>query len=151
MKRRMLSLLLAACLLLCASCGAEPEQPENAAPSGTGLAAASWTSAEEWPVNACTEGVPVPPGDVREVLLDEENGLCAVSLDGVSGEEAEAWREELGASGFRLLANVEDEVEGTVPSGTVSTGEVYTNGSVSLSVSQTGELLVTLMQVTATP
>lgn len=141
MKKRMLS-LLAACLLLCSSCGAEPEQTESAAPSGTGLAAASWTPAEEWPVNACTEGVPVPPGEVTDTLIEESGGFCAVSLDGVSSGEAEAWRGELAEAGFRRLAGVEEEVKGTVPSGTVSIGEVYTDGSVYLSVSHTDEWMV---------
>ena len=142
MKKRMLSLFAACCLLFCASCAAEPEQTESAALSATGLAAASWTPAEEWPVNAYTEGVPIPPGEVTETLLAESGGFCAVSLDGVSGGEAEAWRGELAEAGFRSLAGVGEDVKGTVPSGTVSVGEVYTDGSVFLSVSHTGERLV---------
>lgn len=133
MKKQMLS-LLAACLLLCSSCGTEPDR------TGSGIAA--WVSAEEWPVNAYTEGVPVPPGEVTEMLLDESGGFCAVSLDGVSGGEAQAWRGELSEAGFRSLAGVEEDVKGTVPSGTVSIGEVCTDGSVFLSVSHTGERMV---------
>lgn len=146
MKKRMLSLVSAVCFLLCASCGTETQQPssptESAAPAQTGSGAAAWVSAEEWPVNDYTENIPVPPGEVREMLLDENNGFCAVSLDGVSGEEAELWREELTEAGFRPLAGVEEEVKGTVSSGVVSIGEVYTDGSVFLSVSETDGLMV---------
>ena len=145
MKKRMLSLLSAVCLLLCAACGAEtplPSAAESAASVQTGSGAAAWVSAKEWPVNEYTQGVPVPPGEAQEMLLDENSGFCAVSLDGVSGEEAESWREELTEAGFRRLAGVEEEVKGTVASGVVSIGEVYSDGSVFLSVSHTGERMV---------
>ena len=62
-------------------------------------------------------------------------------LDGVSREEADAWREELVSSGFRLLAGVEKDVKGTVPSGAAAISEVYTDGSVSCSVSHSADLL----------
>ena len=103
--------------------------------------ASNWVSTDEWPDNAYTAGVPVPPGEVRQVLLDEANGFCAVSLGDVSREEADAWREELASSGFRLLAGVEEDVKGTVPSGAAAIGEVYTDGSVSCSVSHSADLL----------
>ena len=149
MKYRFLA-LAAALLLLCPSCGAgtaNSGQTESAGPVQTGIGA-NWVSTDEWPVNAYTAGVPVPPGEVRQVLLDEANGFCAVSLDGVSREEADAWREELASSGFRLLAGVEEDVEGTVPSGSVAIGEVYTDGSVSCSVSHSADLLALYCSLT---
>lgn len=146
MKKRMLSLFSAVCFLLCAACGMGTQtlssSTESADPAQTGSGAAAWVSAKEWPVNEYTQGVPVPPGEAQEMLLDENSGFCAVSLDGVSGEEAESWREELTEAGFRRLAGVEEEVKGTVASGVVSIGEVYSDGSVFLSVSHTGERMV---------
>ena len=146
MKKRMLSLFSAVCFLLCASCGMGTQtlssSTESADPAQTGSGAAAWVSAKEWPVNEYTQGVPVPPGEAQEMLLDENSGFCAVSLDGVSGEEAESWREELTEAGFRRLAGVEEEVKGTVASGVVSIGEVYSVASVFLSVSHTGEGVV---------
>lgn len=149
MKYRFLA-LAAALLLLCPSCSAgtaNSGQTESADPVQTGIGA-NWASTDEWPVNAYTAGVPVPPGEVRQVLLDEANGFCAVSLDGVSRAEVDAWREELASSGFRLLAGVEEDVKGTVPSGSVAIGEVYTDGSVSCSVSHSADLLALYCSLT---
>ena len=76
MKKRLLTIVILLVLFLTACAGrtAGADDAER-------LPAESVTMLDEgvWPVNAYTEGLPVPPGTVTWAMLDAEHDTCGVS------------------------------------------------------------------------
>ena len=64
-----------------------------------------------WPVNAYTQGLPIPPGTVAWATLDPEHENCGVSLTGIREEDYNEYMEILRQEGFSVIENVSEEIE----------------------------------------
>lgn len=85
-----------------------------------------------WPVNEYTEGLPIPPGTVRWVMLDTEHKNCSISIVGMSETDYNDYFEILKQEGFSIMEEVSDEIKGQ---DYVSIGTLLSNGEKGLSIS----------------
>ena len=135
MKKRLLTIVILLVLFLTACAGrtAGADDAER-------LPAESVTMLDEgvWPVNAYTEGLPVPPGTVTWAMLDAEHDTCGVSVTELSEEEFRDYQERLTQVGFSVMENVSETVKGQ---SYVSIGTLLSNGEKSLSISYVPETL----------
>ena len=129
MKKRLLTIVILLVLFLTACAGrtAGADDAER-------LPAESVTMLDEgvWPVNAYTEGLPVPPGTVAWTMLDAEHGTCSISVAELSEEEFRDYQERLTQVGFSVMENVSETVKGQ---SYVSIGTLLSNGEKALSIS----------------
>lgn len=119
--------LLAPALSGCGRQGIPAEAESHAQPQGTVALAPG-----EWPQNAYTEGLPVPPGAVDWAVLDMEWGNCSVSLVGVDETGYEDYMEALQQAGFSLVETRREEIRGQ---GYVAAGSLLSDGETWLSIS----------------
>lgn len=130
MKRIIAALLLICMLPACSS--------PYAAPAITGTnesdqpQAATVLQEAVWPVNAYTDGLPVPTGTVSWVRLDTEQENCSISLVDMSETDYNDYMELLKQEGFSVVENVSEEIKGQ---DYVSVGTLLSNGEKGLSVS----------------
>lgn len=135
MKKRLLTIVILLVLFLTACAGrtAGADDAER-------LPAESVTMLDEgvWPVNAYTEGLPVPPGTVAWTMLDAEHGTCSISVAELSEEEFRDYQVRLAQAGFSPVEHVSEEIK---EQGYVSIGTLLSNGEKSLSISYVPETL----------
>ena len=86
----------------------------------------------EWPANAYTEGLPVPPGTVSWAMLDAEHGNCSVSVADMDESAFRDYMELLRQEGFSELDNASEKIAGQ---DYVSVGTLLTNDEKWLSIS----------------
>ena len=93
MKKKLIMILLAVCLMLTA-CGEKNYE--------TG-------KIDKWPKNEYTEKVPKPEhGKPSEMIIDENMGYCSVILTDITREESEEYVEALKEEGFEELEGLND-------------------------------------------
>ena len=135
MKKRLLTIVVLLVLFLTACAGrtAGADDAER-------LPAESVTMLDEgvWPVNAYTDGLPVPPGTVAWTMLDAEHGTCSISVAELSEEEFRDYQERLTQVGFSVMENVSETVKGQ---SYVSIGTLLSNGEKALSISYVPDTL----------
>ena len=135
MKKRLLTIVILLVLFLTACAGrtAGADDAER-------LPAESVTMLDEgvWPVNAYTEGLPVPPGTVTWAMLDAEHDTCGISVAELSEEEFRDYQERLTQVGFSVMENVSETVKGQ---SYVSIGTLLSNGEKALSISYVPDTL----------
>lgn len=92
-----------------------------------------------WPENQYTDNLPVPPGDIRWVMMnEEEDGYCAASLTGLTEEDFQNYMACLYEEGFSVTEEVSETVCGE---NHVSTGALLSNGEKNLSIAFMSENL----------
>lgn len=132
MRRIIAAALLLLTLQACSSPGASPAgaDTEETAPTAPNTI----TALEEgvWPVNSCTDGLPVPPGAVSWAALDEEHGNCTVSLTDLEETDCEEYMERLRQEGFSVVESVSERIGGQDYTAVCS---LLSNGEKSLSIS----------------
>lgn len=135
MKKRLLTIVILLVLFLTACAGrtAGADDAER-------LPAESVTMLDEgvWPVNAYTEGLPVPPGTVTWAMLDAEHDTCGVSVTELSEADFTDYRVRLAQAGFSPVEHVSEEIKGQ---GYVSIGTLLSNGEKALSISYVPDTL----------
>ena len=135
MKKRLLTIVILLVLFLTACAGrtAGADDAER-------LPAESVTMLDEgvWPVNAYTEGLPVPPGTVTWAMLDAEHDTCGVSVTELSEDDFNDYQVRLAQAGFSPVEHVSEEIKGQ---GYVSIGTLLSNGEKALSISYVPDTL----------
>lgn len=86
----------------------------------------------EWPANAYTEGLPVPPGTVSWAMLDAAHGNCSVSVSDMDESAFRDYMELLRQEGFSELDDASEKIAGQ---DYVSVGTLLTNDEKWLSIS----------------
>lgn len=126
MKKSILMIVLLLALLLTA-CSNRTETAADA-PSQT------YTQLDEgvWPVNAYTDGLPVPPGTVAWAMLDAEHKNCSVGIEDIAESEFDDYLNRLKRAGFSVVEDVSEEIRGQ---DYVSVGTILSNGEKGVSVS----------------
>ena len=115
------AMLLALALTACAGQSTEAED-----------GAQSVVMTDVWPVNECTEGLPVPPGTVVWATADAARGICGVGLTDVAERSCRDYMAALEQAGFFAVEAVSEPVKGE---DSVSVGTLLSNGEKGLSVS----------------
>ena len=130
--KKFIFLIVVLLMLSLAACS-DPDSPPAADPAGDHQSE-SITMLDEgvWPVNAYTEGLPVPPGTVAWAMLDAEHGNCSISIADLSESDYHDYRNLLEQAGFSLIEDVSEEIRGQ---GYVSIGTLLSNGEKGLSIS----------------
>lgn len=118
------AMLLALALTACAG--------QTAADADRHAAAQSAAAADVWPVNDCTEGLPVPPGTVVWATADAARGSCGVGLTDVAEGDCRGYMVALAQAGFFAVEAVSEPVGGE---NSVSIGTLLSNGEKGISVS----------------
>lgn len=119
-----LAILLLFSLTACAA--------QTAGDAGVEVTGMTVLSSGEWPENAYTQGLPVPPGTVSWTTVDAEHHSCGVNVTEIDENGYQDYCRKLAQAGFSVLQNVSEEIAGQ---DTVSTGTLYSNGEKSLSIS----------------
>ena len=124
MKKSMLVFILLLALLT--ACSNRTETSVDAPPQ-------AYTQLDEgvWPVNAYTDGLPVPPGTVAWAMIDAERNHCSVGIEDIAESEFDDYLNRLKQAGF----SVEDVSEKIKGQDYVSVGAILSNGEKGVSVS----------------
>lgn len=110
--KKSMSILAILFVIFLAACSPQtissaPPGDENNVQSNGGIALDEGV----WPVNAYTQGLPIPPGTVAWATLDPEQEHCSVSLTGIREEDYNEYMEILSREGFSVIENVSEEVD----------------------------------------
>ena len=85
-----------------------------------------------WPVNAYTDGLPVPPGTVAWVMIDAERNHCSVGIEDIAESVFDDYLNRLKQAGFSVVEDVSEKIKGQ---DYVSVGAILSNGEKGVSVS----------------
>jgi len=85
-----------------------------------------------WPVNAYTDGLPVPAGTVAWAMLDAEHKNCSIGIEDIAESEFDDYLNRLKQAGFSVVENVSEKIKGQ---DYVSIGTILSNGEKGVSVS----------------
>ena len=85
-----------------------------------------------WPVNAYTDGLPVPPGTVAWAMIDAERNHCSVGIEASAESEFDDYLNRLKQAGFSVVEDVSEKIKGQ---DYVSVGAILSNGEKGVSVS----------------
>ena len=85
-----------------------------------------------WPVNAYTDGLPVPPGTVAWAMIDAERNHCRVGIEDIAESEFDDYLNRLKQAGFSVVEDVSEKIKGQ---DYVSVGAILSNGEKGVSVS----------------
>ena len=85
-----------------------------------------------WPVNAYTDGLPVPPGTVAWAMLDAEHKNCSIGIEDIAESEFDDYLNRLKQAGFSVVEDVSEKIKGQ---DYVSVGAILSNGEKGVSVS----------------
>lgn len=126
MKKSILMIVLLLALILTA-CSNRTETSVDAPPQ-------AYTQLDEgvWPVNAYTDGLPVPPGTVAWVMIDAERNHCSVGIEDIAESEFDDYLNRLKQAGFSVVEDVSEKIKGQ---DYVSVGAILSNGEKGVSVS----------------
>lgn len=125
MKKSILVFILLLALLT--ACSNRTETSVDAPPQ-------AYTQLDEgvWPVNAYTDGLPVPPGTVAWAMLDAEHKNCSVGIEDIAESEFDDYLNRLKQAGFSVVEDVSEKIKGQ---DYVSVGAILSNGEKGVSVS----------------
>ena len=125
MKKSILVFILLLALLT--ACSNRTETSVDAPPQ-------AYTQLDEgvWPVNAYTDGLPVPPGTVAWAMIDAERNHCSVSIEDIAESEFDDYLNRLKQAGFSVVEDVSEKIKGQ---DYVSVGAILSNGEKGVSVS----------------
>lgn len=126
MKKSILMIVLLLALILTA-CSNRTETSVDAPPQ-------AYTQLDEgvWPVNAYTDGLPVPPGTVAWAMLDAEHKNCSIGIEDIAESEFDDYLNRLKQAGFSVVEDVSEKIKGQ---DYVSVGAILSNGEKGVSVS----------------
>ena len=85
-----------------------------------------------WPVNAYTDGLPVPAGTVAWAMLDAEHKNCSIGIEDIAESEFDDYLNRLKQAGFSVVEDVSEKIKGQ---DYISIGTILSNGEKSVSVS----------------
>lgn len=85
-----------------------------------------------WPVNAYTDGLPVPAGTVAWATLDAEHKNCSIGIEDIAESEFDDYLNRLKQAGFSVVDDVSEKIKGQ---DYVSIGTILSNGEKGVSVS----------------
>ena len=85
-----------------------------------------------WPVNAYTDGLPVPTGTVAWAMLDAEHKNCSIGIEDIAESEFNDYLNRLKQAGFSVVEDVSEKIKGQ---DYVSIGTILSNGEKGVSVS----------------
>lgn len=125
MKKSILVFILLLALLT--ACSNRTETSVDAPPQ-------AYTQLDEgvWPVNAYTDGLPVPPGTVAWAMIDAERSHCSVGIEDIAESEFDDYLNRLKQAGFSVVEDVSEKIKGQ---DYVSVGAILSNGEKGVSVS----------------
>lgn len=125
MKKSILVFILLLALLT--ACSNRTETSVDAPPQ-------AYTQFDEgvWPVNAYTDGLPVPPGTVAWAMIDAERSHCSVGIEDIAESEFDDYLNRLKQAGFSVVEDVSEKIKGQ---DYVSVGAILSNGEKGVSVS----------------
>lgn len=125
MKKSILVFILLLALLT--ACSNRTETSVDAPPQ-------AYTQLDEgvWPVNAYTDGLPVPPGTVAWAMIDAERNHCSVGIEDIAESEFDDYLNRLKQAGFSVVEDVSEKIKGQ---DYVSVGAILSNGEKCVSVS----------------
>lgn len=125
MKKSILVFILLLALLT--ACSNRTETTADAPPQ-------AYTQLDEgvWPVNAYTDGLPVPPGTVAWAMIDAERNHCSVGIEDIGESEFDDYLNRLKQAGFSVVEDVSEKIKGQ---DYVSVGAILSNGEKGVSVS----------------
>lgn len=125
MKKSILVFILLLALLT--ACSNRTETSVDAPPQ-------AYTQLDEgvWPVNAYTDGLPVPSGTVAWVMIDAERNHCSVGIKDIAESEFDDYLNRLKQAGFSVVEDVSEKIKGQ---NYVSVGAILSNGEKGVSVS----------------
>lgn len=125
MKKSILVFILLLALLT--ACSNRTETSVDAPPQ-------AYTQLDEgvWPVNAYTDGLPVPPGTVAWAMIDAERNHCSVGIEDIAESEFDDYLNRLKQAGFSVVEDVSEEIRGQ---DYVSIGTILSDGEKGVSVS----------------
>ena len=125
MKKSILVFILLLALLT--ACSNRTETSVDAPPQ-------AYTQLDEgvWPVNAYTDGLPVPPGTVAWAMIDAERNHCSVGIEDIAEIEFDDYLNRLKQAGFSVVEDVSEKIKGQ---DYVSVGAILSNGEKGVSVS----------------
>ena len=125
MKKSILVFILLPALLT--ACSNRTETSVDAPPQ-------AYTQLDEgvWPVNAYTDGLPVPPGTVAWAMLDAEHKNCSIGIEDIAESEFDDYLNRLKQAGFSVVEDVSEKIKGQ---DYVSVGAILSNGEKGVSVS----------------
>lgn len=114
-------------LALLTACSNRTETSVDAPPQ-------AYTQLDEgvWPVNAYTDGLPVPPGTVAWAMIDAERSHCSVGIEDIAESEFDDYLNRLKQAGFSVVEDVSEKIKGQ---DYVSVGAILSNGEKGVSVS----------------
>ena len=114
-------------LALMTACSNRTETSVDAPPQ-------AYTQLDEgvWPVNAYTDGLPVPPGTVAWAMLDAEHKNCSIGIEDIAESEFDDYLNRLKQAGFSVVEDVSEKIKGQ---DYVSVGAILSNGEKGVSVS----------------
>lgn len=124
MKKSILVFILLLALLT--ACSNRTETSVDAPPQ------AYTQSTSVWPVNAYTDGLPVPPGTVAWAMIDAERNHCSVGIEDIAESEFDDYLNRLKQAGFSVVEDVSEKIKGQ---DYVSVGAILSNGEKGVSVS----------------
>ena len=124
MKKSILVFILLLALLT--ACSNRTETSVDAPPQ-------AYTQLDEgvWPVNAYTDGLPVPPGTVAWAMIDAERNHCS-GIEDIAESEFDDYLNRLKQAGFSVVEDVSEKIKGQ---DYVSVGAILSNGEKGVSVS----------------
>lgn len=97
----------------------------------------------KWPENEYTQDIPVPPGTVGWVMLDQIRQTCGIQINDMVKAQFDSYYEALQNAGFAVIEKVEEEVGGQ---DYISIGTVLSNGNKSVSLAYAdGVLMMTVV------
>ena len=125
MKKSMLVFILLLALLT--ACSNRTETSVDAPPQ-------AYTQLDEgvWPVNAYTDGLPVPSGTVAWAMIDAERNHCSGGIEDIAESEFDDYLNRLKQAGFSVVEDVSEKIKGQ---DYVSVGAILSNGEKGVSVS----------------
>lgn len=125
MKKSMLVFILLLALLT--ACSNRTETSVDAPPQ-------AYTQLDEgvWPVNAYTDGLPVPSGTVAWAMIDAERNHCSVGIEDIAESEFDDYLNRLKQAGFSVVEDVSEKIKGQ---DYVSVDAILSNGEKGVSVS----------------
>ena len=125
MKKSILVFILLLALLT--ACSNRTETSVDAPPQ-------AYTQLDEgvWPVNAYTDGLPVPPGTVAWAMIDAERNHCSVGIEDIAESEFDDYLNRLKQAGFSVVEDMSEKIKGQ---DYVSVDAILSNGEKGVSVS----------------
>lgn len=125
-------ILMALLLLTLQACSSPNKSPAGSDTEDLPPNEAATLTADTWPVNTYTDGLPVPPGTVNWTVLDEEHKNCAINLTDLQETDYDDYMEHLRQEGFSVVESVSEEIEGQ---DYISVCSLLSNDEKSLSIS----------------